>query len=206
MMYAFVIFVVFQDSNKSIFMHSANNLEIPFSKTKIGKLVAFSVVFLLLGLWMLLMRPQIDNVVLNSVFIKNFAAISSILMGLLGVYFFTPKLLGKKPGLILSDTGFLNDSGALKLGFIPWSDIIEIQEMSIQASITSKQRFILLKLKNAEQYLSNIKSPILRKLASANMKNYGTPIHISTNGLKIKHDELFQLMTAYFEKSKKQTK
>ena len=60
------------------------------------------------------------------------------------------------------------------------------------------EKFII-DLKDPEQYIQNETNPVKRKLLSMNAKGYGSPVHISTNGLIIKHEALLQLMKEKFE-------
>ncbi|MFC4263712.1 STM3941 family protein [Ferruginibacter yonginensis] len=179
-----------------------NKIEISLSKTKLIKLLIFSVLFLLGGLWMIITNPQTNNSVFNNLIIKTIASYGSTIMGLLGIYFFTKKLFDKKPGLILSEEGIYDNTSAFNFGLIPWTDISEIYEKSIQASIASKQHFVTIGLVDPEKYITRVTNILKRRLLMVNSKSYGSPIHISTNGLKTNHKDLFKLVTEYFNKYK----
>jgi hypothetical protein len=90
----------------------------------------------------------------------------------------------------------------LSLGLFPGQIFQRIYERSVQASIASKQHFVTVGLLNPDKYISNATNPLKRKLLQANAKSYGSPIHISANGLKIKHKDLLNLAKEYFEKYK----
>ncbi|RYD74042.1 MAG: hypothetical protein EOP53_19030 [Sphingobacteriales bacterium] len=179
-----------------------NKIEIPLSKSKLTKLLIFSVLFLLGGLWLIITDPQIKNGLFNNPVVKALAFYGSTLMGLLGTYFFTKKLFDKKPGLIISEEGVCDNTSAFRFGLIPWSDIVEIYEYSMQASIASKQYFTTIVLVDPDKYISREKNTIKRRLLNVNLKSYGSPVHISTNGLATNHTELLKLLTEYFNKYK----
>lgn len=181
-------------------MSKNNPIEIALSKTKISKFLIFSILFLALGLWMIISNPQTSNSLFNNPIVKGFASYGSALMGLIGIYFFTGKLFDKKPGLIVDEMGIVDNTSIFKFGLIPWKDISAIYERSIQVSIASKQSFITIGLKNPEDYISRETNSIKRNLMKANTNSYGSPIHISTNGLKIKPNELFRILNETFEK------
>jgi len=183
-------------------MTDNNRIEISLSKAKLTKLLIFSVLFLLGGLWMIISNPQTSNPVFNNPVLKTIAFYGSTIMGLFGIYFFTKKLFDKEPGLILSEQGICDNTSTFKFGLIPWSDISEIYEKTIQASIASKQYFITIQLINPDKYISRETNFLKRKLLIANSKSYGSPIHISTNGLKTNHKDLLKLVNEYFEKYK----
>lgn len=181
-------------------MTETNKIEIPLSRTKLTKLLFFSVLFLAGGLWMIVTNPQTSNPVFNSPIVKGLASYGSTIMGLFGIYFFSRKLFDKKPGLILSEQGIYDNVSAFKFGLIPWSDISQVYERSVQASIASKQHFITIGLVDPDKYISRETNFLKKKLLQANAKSYGSPIHISVNGLKTNHNELLQLVHSYFEK------
>lgn len=177
-----------------------DRIEIPFSKVKLKKLLAFSILFMLIGCWLAFADPQIDNAAFNNPIVKGVAAYGSIIMGLFGTYFFTKKLFDKQPGLILDEQGIFDNTSAFRFGLIPWSDISEIYASSIQASLASKQHFIALRLVDPEKYILKEKNPIKKKLLQANARSLGSPIHISANGINIDHNELLIITKNYFEK------
>ncbi|HEX8315276.1 MAG TPA: STM3941 family protein, partial [Flavisolibacter sp.] len=117
-------------------------------------------------------------------------------------YFFTKKLFDKKPGLVINEEGIYDNTSAFNFGLIPWTDISQVYERTVQASIASKQRFVTIGLVNPDEYISKETNILRRKLLAANAKNYDSPIHISTNGLETNHTELFKLVNEYFKKYK----
>jgi hypothetical protein len=181
-------------------MKENDKIVIELSKSKLTKLLIFSVLFLVGGLWMITTNPQISNPVFNNPIVKTLASYGSAIMGLFGVYFFARKLFDKKPGLIIDENGIYDNTSAFNFGLIPWNDISQIYERTIQASIASKQRFVTIGLLNPEKYISRETNAIKRKLLAVNAKSYGSPIHISTNGLKINHADLLKILNEAFIK------
>jgi hypothetical protein len=180
----------------------SKRIEIPLSKAKLAKLLVFSVCFLVGGIWMITTDSQTSNPVFNNPVLKALAAYGSTIMGSLGIYFFTKKIFDKKPGLVLSEKGIYDNTSAFKFGLIPWADISAVYERILEVPMGSKQRFVTIGLVRPEKYISMETNVLKRKLLEANAKNYGSPIHISTNGLKMNHPDLLQLMNEYFEKYK----
>jgi hypothetical protein len=183
-------------------MTENNRIEIHLSKAKLLKLLLFSVLFLIAGIWMVTADPQTSNPLFNNPFVKGLASYGATIMGALGIYFFTKKLFQAEPGFVLSEEGIYDNTSAFKFGLIPWSDISSIYEGSVQASIASKQYFVTVGLEDPEKYIAREPNSIKRKLLLANAKGYGSPVHISTNGLKVDHKELLELVQEYFEKYK----
>lgn len=181
-------------------MAENNKIEIPLSKTKLTKLLFFSILFVAGGLWMIIADPQTSNPVFNNAFVKALAAYGSTIMGVFGIYFFSKKMFDKKPGLILNEQGIYDNTSVFRFGLIPWSDVSQVYERTVQASIASKQRFVTIGLVNPDKYISRETNIIKKKLLQVNAKSYGSPVHISTNGLKTNHNELLNLINSYFKK------
>ena len=184
-------------------MTENNKIVIELSKSKLTKLLIFSILFLLAGLWMITTNPQTSNPVFNNPIVKAIASYGSTIMGLFGIYFFTRKLFDKKPGLIIDENGIYDNTSAFHFGLIPWSDISQIYERTVQASIASKQHFVTVGLINPDKYISRENNAIKRKMLAVNANSYGSPIHISTNGLKINHNDLLKILNEEFTKYKK---
>ncbi len=175
-------------------MKDTHTIEISFSKPKLVKLLLFSVLFLIGGLWIMIAQLHTSNVFFNNPIVKNVAAYGSTLMGIFGIYYFSRRLVDKRPGMIIGKQGITDYSGALSIGLIAWDDVTIIYETTVPVSIASKQRFITIGLKDPTVYISKQKNAIKRKTMSLNSESYGSPVQISTNGLKIGYEELLQLM------------
>jgi len=174
--------------------------EIALSKAKLSKLLFFCVLFVACGLWIIIKDPQTSNPIFGNIIVKTFAAYGSVLMGLLGIYFFSVKLFDKKPGIILDENGIYENASAFKFGFIPWSDISGVYERTVQVS-ASKQHFVTLRLVDPEKYIGRETNAIKKKLMRVNANSYGSPVHISANGLKTNQRELLALVEKYFNQS-----
>jgi len=183
-------------------MELPNRTEIMISKGKMTKLLVYCVLFVIAGLWIIIYNPQVSNSLINNTYFKIVIGVASILLGGLGIYFFIKKMFDKEPGIIFSELGILDNTTVNKFGLIPWEDISEIIEKTVQVSIASKERFVTVRLINPEKYISRETNLIKRKVLEGNSKHYGSPIHFSANGLKIDHKELLELTIAYFKKYK----
>ena len=176
----------------------ANKIEIPLSKKKLATLFAGSVIFVLLGLWFVIHPPVIRNPVIGNPVLIFIAGIASILFfGIVGFYIFK-KLFDNSPGIIISDEGVFDNASGVCVGFIPWTDIIEIGE-----TIVANRKFINIIVKNPQDYIDREKSAFKRKLIQMNYKSYGTVIGIQSSGLKCTYDQLKTLIEERFEEFQK---
>jgi hypothetical protein len=165
-------------------------IQIPLSKQKLILMTIGAFAFVGIGLWFVIAPPVVQNSYWGNptrIMVAGYLAIA--FFGLVAV-FLIRKLPDTKPGLIIDDTGILDNSSGLAAGQILWSDIENISVIEI-----SKQRLIMIHVKNPEHYIDRQPSAFKRRLMKMNHNMYGTPISITANGLKIGFDELMKVLT-----------
>ncbi len=173
-------------------MLNEEQIKIPISKSKLILALFGSLVFVALGCWFLISPPKNNFLVIGFTIIFRVVGFISILFfGFCSVFIFI-KIFDKKSGLIISSNGIIDHSNYLSVGFIPWTDISDIQIRKF-----SSQNFLLFFLNNQVSYITKIKNPLKRILLNANMKLYRTPICISSNSLNTNFNVLCNLL---FEK------
>lgn len=177
-------------------MNITDEKVIDLSKTKLFLLIAGACTFVVGVLWML----QLDSVEIESqrrfnspLFVHGTGVVSIIFFGLCGI-FGIKKTFDKKPGLVLSAAGILDNSSAVSAGFIPWSEIIGFDIFEIQ-----NQKSLIVKIANPEKYIE-VGGPMKRALNKMNFKLCGSPIAITSNSLKIGFNELLDVCNMYFKK------
>ena len=176
---------------------SESHIEIPVSKSKVIMMLIGSIALVAAGLWFVISPPTINNAYWGNPTRLSIVGYASIaLFGFLAIIFIR-KLPDNKPGLIIDDTGLTDNSGGLSAGQIPWSDIEDISVLEIH-----KNKMILIYVKDPQEYINRQNNVIKRKLMQMNTNSYGTPISITTNGLKISFDELFELLIRKFEETR----
>ena len=94
-----------------------------------------------------------------------------------------------KPGLIIDQTGLTDNSSGVSAGQILWSDIEDISVLEIH-----RQKIIMLQVRNPQDYIDKQTSGFKRKMMQMNYKMYGTPLSITSNGLKVSFDELLSTL------------
>jgi len=159
------------------------------SKNKLSLMLLGSLMFVVAGCWMLL-NPF-------PFYITLLAFICIFFFSFCGI-FAARKWFDSSPGLVVNAAGITDNSRALSVGLIPWSDITEIAEYEIQ-----NQKMISIKVQNPADYASRA-GKLMRMINTANIKMSGTPINISANSLKIQHAELSSLIHDYFRQSRNQ--
>lgn len=94
------------------------------------------------------------------------------------------RIFTTKPALVLSQKGITNNTNASGGQLIKWEDILSMETGTLKGS-----HFLLVYVKNPKEYIGN--APFLKKiLMKLNEKSYGTPLSITTQGLKVKYEIL----------------
>jgi len=175
-------------------------IEIPISKNKLFLGIGGSILFVILGFWILTNLSDFENkgirIFRNPIVLKG-AGISAVLFfGATGIYG-VKKLFEKKVGLIIDSNGITDNSNASSVGLIEWNDISEIKTQQVMST-----KFLLINVVNPEKYIEKAKSGMKAKLLRSNMKMYGTPLSITSNTLKCDFGELEKLIETEYDRNK----
>jgi hypothetical protein len=175
-----------------------DRIEIEVSKTKTSLMLLGALSFVTIGLWFVIAPPAIENAYWgNPTKIKILGYASILLFGFCAVIFMR-KLPGNKPALIIDQTTLMDNSGWLSAGQILWTDIEEISVFQFR-----RQKLIMLHVSNPGDYIDRQTSLFKRKTMELNNRMYGTPLSISTNGLKISFDQLLTILTSKLQQARR---
>ena len=181
-------------------MNSIDEKIIEMSKSKIALAIVGTCAFVAIGVWMLSVDEESIRsgrsfrlFLNNPMYVRGLGLLAIVLFGLLAIFFFR-KLFDKKPGLVFSSSGIVDNASAVAAGFIPWSEVIgsRIFEMP-------QQKMLIIMVRDPEKYVDR-GNAVKRKLNQANYKMCGSPISISANALKIDFSELHSLFDQYQQK------
>jgi len=172
-------------------------IEIPLSKNKLTLMLIGSFAFVAAGLWFVIKPPTISNPIIGNPTLILTVGIAAILFFGLCAFYVAKKLPDKTPGLIINDKGVTDNSGGVSVGLIPWSDI-----KAITLETAANQRFLMVIVKNPDEYIDRQKGFIKKKAMQMNYNTYGSPISISANGLKCNFDELYTTLQDKFNNNK----
>ncbi len=169
---------------------SGQRIEIALSKKKIFLMLLGALAFVTIGLWFVISPPTISNSYWGNPTKIAITGYASILFFGLCAFVLIKKLPDKKPGLIIDQEGLTDNSSAVSAGQILWSDIEDISVTEIH-----RQKLIMLQVSNPEDYIDKQTNGFKRKMMQMNYKMYGTPLSITSNGLKVSFDELLLTLT-----------
>jgi hypothetical protein len=165
-------------------------LEIPLSKKKLILMVTGSLTFVVLGILFVTNPEKYSSSIMRSPMIIFITGLACILFFGLCFFFIIKKIGDNSPGLVISDEGILDNSSGVSAGQIKWTEIEKISVIKIQ-----RQKLIMIQLKNPQDYIERQRSGFKRKMMKINYKMYGTPLSITSNGLKISFNELLSTLT-----------
>lgn len=177
--------------------HEISTMEIGLSKNKIIKQLFVSICFIGIGIWLLVKPPVISNPYFGNPTVILCAGIASIILFSIFAIMYIQKLRSSALGLIIDKQGITDNSSALSVGLIAWSDIENISVMEMY-----RQKLIMIKVNKPEEYIARQANSMKRKMMEMNYKTYHTPISITSNILQIKFDELLHKLTSDLEKSR----
>ncbi len=173
-------------------------IEIPISKTKLLLLLLGSLTFVALGLWFVIAPPTISSHYWGNSTKMIIVGYASIIFFGFCAFAFILKFPTKGSGLIIDDTGLDDNSSGVSGGQILWSDISNISIIEIH-----RQKIILLQVNNPQDYINRQTSKFKRKMMEMNYNMYGSPLSITSNGLKISFDELHKLLLDKFNSTRR---
>jgi hypothetical protein len=177
-------------------MSLTDETTIELSKKKLFLVIIGACVFVALGIWFCLLDDayiQSQQRFNDPMYVRGIGLASIIFFGLCGIFAFI-KLFDKKPGLIFSSAGLIDNASGVAAGLIPWSEVVSSEVFEIQ-----KQKMLIIKVKNPKHYIDR-GNAFKRMLNNANHKMCGSPIAISSNALKISFPELLSLFSQYQRK------
>lgn len=178
-------------------MTAESTIKIPLNKRKLVKGLIGSIIFVVLGCWLLIYQPETSNPFFDNPLIKYGAAIASILFFGFGIFYFSKKVLDKKPGITIDDKGIFDNSSAVSVGLIPWTDFIKTSIV-----MTMKHEYLVIGVNNPEFYLNKQTNFLKKKGMQYNFNNYGSPLAISTNGITCTIKELSSIIENKFSEYK----
>ena len=174
-----------------------HEIVIPISKQKIILLTIGALVFVGLGILFVTNPEKYTSPIMRNPTVIFISGLASIIFFGLCTPFIFKKLLDKSPGLIITDQGILDNSSGVSAGQILWKDIDDIHVIKIQ-----RQRMIILQVYNSQDYIDKQTSKFKRKMMTINMNMYGSPLFLTSNGLKISFDELYKTLTEKLKTSR----
>lgn len=173
-------------------------IDIPLNKNKIILLFIGCAVFIAFGI-LFINKPLFftTSIVRNPTIILVSGIAAIFFFGICSV-FIIRKIFDNKPGLTIDQFGITDNTNATSVGLIDWEDITSIKKKQIMSN-----KFLIIYTNKPQKYIQRNKNIISKLAAKSNFKNYGSPITIISNSLKIDFYELEELLISEFNERTK---
>jgi hypothetical protein len=166
----------------------SKRIEISLSKKKIILNLLGSIGFIAAGIWIGTSENKSESIQILSIICVIFFGITFIT----GI----KKLFEKNSGIIIDSKGITDNTNSNSVGLIDWEDIIDIRIIEIMSI-----KFILVDLENSEKYIKKAKNSLQSKLMRKNLKDYGSPITLTTTNLNCSFKKFEKLVMNEFERN-----
>jgi hypothetical protein len=163
------------------------------SKTKVGLFFVGALLFAALGVAL----ASLDSQHLSGMrrhppvqLIQAIGAVAAIFFSIVGLgclYLF----FDRRHGIVLDSAGFTDYSSLSAVGFVAWAEVegFEVEELL-------NQKLLVVKVRNPAKFVSR-GTALARALRHSTNKMSGSPVVISSSGLKASFEELTRLFAQY---------
>lgn len=165
-----------------------NEISIPLSKRKLKWIMAGSAAFILLSV-LLLAKADIFMDTEFKKIVSKIAGAAGILFFSIALYYSFKKMQSKKPGLIITNEGLIDNSSGISIGLVLWKDVTGFKEFTSNGT-----KNLIIGVNNPEQYIEKADSFVTKKMLQANNKLFKSPIAIAAVSLIINYEELKRLI------------
>ncbi len=148
------------------------SIKIPLSKKKLNRMIIISVIFIILGIFMLVKGGDMMG---DNTFKRYFVLVAGALVIPLccwTLYFSVKKIKNLETGLCITDLGIYDNSSGIDIGLIKWEDITGLKEWDNRNGTKS----IAVVVQNPKDYISKANGFWMKNLMRANYKMAGTPL------------------------------
>ncbi|NND77557.1 MAG: hypothetical protein HKN39_05190 [Flavobacteriales bacterium] len=182
-----------------------NSIHIPLSKTKLVLSFLLSIALVCIGIAMTF-KPEVfgSRIISHPYAIQTIGAVAIAFFGSV-IYSIGRRLFHKDAGLQIDEFGITDHTKATSIGLIKWEDISGVRTETVSAGLfaSARQKFILVDVKNPEEYIEKNKRVLGRTAMKMNHKKYGTPLSITATRLKSNFSELELMLLKQYEINKK---
>ena len=158
--------------------------EIQANKKRFFLMLGLSVLFVVLGFLPFLGTGLRESRKYVPVFYDAVFIVMIIFFGFTALIYLK-MILSTKPVISISEKGICDNAS---FGMIEWEDVAGFRKVRVQ-----KQDYILILLETPEKYIEKFNF-FKQKWLNFNLKQYGTPVMIHTENLKIDQEELLNIV------------
>lgn len=171
-----------------------DKIEIQFRLSYLIFLLLCGIMFVVTGVYMIIMSFNEKPDPLENWFLSNPVVIMST--GILCIIFFgfctliiIRKISGKNPGLVINNTGIIDNSTGFSPNYIKWENIKSFKRYNFLIV-----QFIAIIVDNNDVVIKRVKNKLIQIMAKMDTKMVGSPYNIYINMLKCKPKVLFNIL------------
>lgn len=164
------------------------DIQILFNKSKVLKYSFGAFVFVCAGVFFAYVGLMTKNHFFLKLFLSFLGIVSTCFFGLI-LLLILPKAIKNKAGLIITDEGLYDNTSAISIGLITWTEI-----KNVSHSYSGTNIFFLVKLKNPEKFIARQKWLIKRIVMRLNYKMSDTPVQILVSLLDTDINTLYNIV------------
>ena len=176
-----------------------DKVDIPFNKLKLIGLILIGLIFFILSGTMVYKPYMFVSKIFRSEALILCAGIFGLVSSLYFLLLFSTKTIDYKSGIKVNDKGIFENTTFSSLGLLKWSDIQRIEVYTLMSN-----RFILVFLKNPQDYFNSQKNILKRMLSYLNNVQHKTPVLVNPNTLDCTFEELESAIREGFERYKRE--
>ena len=169
---------------------------IALGRKKMLLLIGEYLLVIAMGIWLLTLdavRIEMDGPFRSPALVYGAGLLAVTAFGLFTIMV-ARRLFDRRPGLVLSSLGVLDNSSANSVGFVPWSEIV-----GLGVHETFNQKMLVVKVADPKKYFDG-GDRLARYLRKSSHKMCGSPVIINATALKIGFDELSAMFHQYLSK------
>lgn len=172
-------------------------IEVPLKKSLLSILFLVLLIFVVLCLGFVLYPEGFTSSGYDSaVWIRMFGGIAFVIIGM-GVVLLGKKLSSTQPGLVINNTGIIDNGTASGVGLVYWEDIVKLKITGVSGA-----KMFMLIVDDPQKYINKVNSTFAKGILRLNNKLYGSPIVIPTSTLNVDVEDLEMRIRAALKKKK----
>lgn len=178
------------NSVQSDSIDAASTVVIYPSRARLILLTLGSLLFLLLGLWIGFGREAM-NIPMWKVLVASYLGVPFFSF----CFFYTVyRLMVRRPALILSIEGIIDQASAVSAGLVRWEEIDRIFAGTMQ-----RQTFVSIAVKTPDHFMSRV-GGLKARLMRMNISLVGAPVNIPVNALPMTVPQILQTIREFRSK------
>jgi hypothetical protein len=172
-------------------------IEVPLNKSLLRILFLVLLVFVAISFGFIFESGAFTSNKYDSAELIIVFGVVSLVVFVSGVFLLGKKLLSGQPGLVINNTGIIDNGTASSIGLVYWEDIA-----SLKVTGVSGAKMFMLVVHDPQKYINKVNNKLAKGISILNNKIYGSPIVIPMSTLNVDVDDLEMRIRKALKKKK----